>query len=198
MPQSDTYEYRMYKRLKVISTFGLFGFPILGAFFFWESLLSPLKCLVIALYGILLFVSSRWSLIEINWNPTRKMLKDFGLIGLIACPILAGIFYWLAHWSIGACLVLTVIGIVLFAISRLSLSLTRWIFIGLTVFGAPIGMVVGVIVLGIIFFGLLTPLGLAFRLAGRDPLRLRRDPNRTTNWQPHTQTQDLKRYFRPF
>lgn len=195
----------MQKRLQVASTIGLFVFPILGVIFFWLSILSPVKCLALALYGILLFASSRLSLIEINWHPSPKMLRDFGLIGLIACPILGGIFYWLPHifsWfthiSNGACLAIAGFGIFLFVTSRSSLVLTRWIFIGLTIFGAPIGMGVGVIVLGIFFFGLLTPLGLAFRLAGRDPLRLRRDPNRTSNWQIHTQTQDLKRYFRPF
>lgn len=137
------------------------------------------------------------SLIEINWNPSRQTLRDFGVIGLIACPILAGVFFW-QHLPTWFCWTIVGLGLLLFVISRLSMALTRWVFIGLTLIGAPIGMVVGVIVLGIIFFGLLTPLGLAFRLAGRDPLRLRRDPNRTTNWQSHTQTQDLKRYFRPF
>jgi hypothetical protein len=205
MPQSDTYEIRMQKRLQVASTIGLFAFPILGIFLFWLAILSPAKCIAIALYGIMLFASSRRSLIEINWNPSPKMLRDFGLIGLIACPILGGIFYWLphifswfAHISNGACLAIAVFGIFLFAASRSSLVLTRWIFIGLTIFGAPIGFVVGIVVLGIVFFGLLTPVGLAFRLAGRDPLRLRRDPNRTSHWQPHTQIHDLKRYFRPF
>jgi hypothetical protein len=138
------------------------------------------------------------SLIEINWNPSRKTLRDFGVIGLIACPILAGLLFYWRHLPPGFCWGLAGFGLFLFVISRLSPTLTKWAFIGLTLVGAPIGVVMGVIVLGIIFFGLLTPLGLAFRLAGRDPLRLRRDPNRTTNWQPHTQTQDLKRYFRPF
>jgi hypothetical protein len=198
MPHSNTYEIRMHKRLQVASTIGLFAFPILGAFLFWLPALSPVKCIAIALYGILFFASSRLSLIEIDWNPSTKLLRDFGLIGLIACPILGGIFYGFAHWSVGACLVLVAIGVTLFAVSRLSLTLTRWIFIGLTVFGAPIGMGVGVIVLGIFFFGLLTPLGFSFRLAGRDPLRLRRDPNRTSNWQPHRMIDELGRYFRQF
>jgi hypothetical protein len=137
------------------------------------------------------------SLIEINWNPSRKLLRDFGLIGLIACPALAGIFF-LQHLPVWLCWTIAGFGIFLFAASRLSLTVTRWLFVGLTLLGAPIGFVVGIVVLGIIFFGLLTPLGLAFRLAGRDPLRLRQDPNRTSNWQPHTQIHDLKRYFRPF
>ncbi len=137
------------------------------------------------------------SLIEINWNPSRKMLRDFGLIGLIACPILAGLFYW-QHLPSWFCWTIAGLGGLLFAFSRLSLTVTRWLYVGLTLVGAPIGFVVGIIVLGIIFFGLLTPLGLAFRLAGRDPLQLRRDPTRTSNWQPHKRIDDPERYFRQF
>ncbi len=137
------------------------------------------------------------SLIEINWNPSKKVLRDFGLIGLIACPVLAGLFYW-QNLPAGFCWGLAGLGPLLFVLSRLSLTVTRWLFVGLTLIGTPIGFIVGIVVLGIIFFGLLTPLGLAFRLAGRDPLRLRRDPNRTTNWQPHIQIQDPDRYFRQF
>ena len=48
-------------------------------------------------WGVFFFFQSRRSLVEINWNPTRKMLQDFGLIGLIACPILAGILYSFAR-----------------------------------------------------------------------------------------------------
>jgi hypothetical protein len=137
------------------------------------------------------------SLIEINWNPPRRLLREFGLIGLIACPILAWVFY-LQHLPAWLCWTLAGFGLLLFASSRLSLTVTRWLFVGLTLIGAPIGFVVGIVVLGIVFFGLLTPLGLAFRLAGRDPLRLRRDPNRTSNWQPHTPINETGRYFRQF
>ena len=40
-------------------------------------------------------------------------------------------------------------------------------------FGFLIGMIVSPIVLGIIFFGLFTPIAICIRLAGRDELRLR-------------------------
>jgi hypothetical protein len=197
----------MQNRLRIISTIGLFVFPVMAALLYWFSILPFWKCLAVVLYGILLYHSCRLSLIEINWNPSRKVLRDFGLIGLVVCPILGGVIYCFAHFGIihrfahlsdGACLVITAIGVILFAVSRLSLTLTRWIFIGLTLAAAPIGFGVGVVVLGIVFFGLLTPVGLAFRLAGRDPLRLRREPNRTSNWQSHTPIDDTKRYFRQF
>jgi len=40
-------------------------------------------------------------------------------------------------------------------------------------FGLLLGMIVSPIVLGLIFFGLFTPIALVMRLAGRDELRLR-------------------------
>jgi Saxitoxin biosynthesis operon protein SxtJ len=38
------------------------------------------------------------------------------------------------------------------------------------------------IVMGIIFYGAITPMGLVMRWAGRDALRLRRDPLASTYW----------------
>ncbi len=40
-------------------------------------------------------------------------------------------------------------------------------------FGLLLGMIVSPIVLGVIFFGMFTPIALVMRLAGRDELRLR-------------------------
>jgi energy-coupling factor transporter transmembrane protein EcfT len=40
-------------------------------------------------------------------------------------------------------------------------------------FGILLGMIVSPIVLGIIFFGLFTPIGMLMRLSGRDELRLK-------------------------
>ena len=40
-------------------------------------------------------------------------------------------------------------------------------------FGLLLGMIVGPIVLGIIFFGLFTPIAMLMRLSGRDELRLK-------------------------
>ncbi len=137
-------------------------------------------------------------LIEINWNPSRKVLRDFGIIALIACPILAGLFYWQDVFSMPAATIIALLGLVLFVISRLSAILTRWLFVGLTLLAAPIGFVVGIIVLAVIFFGLLTPLGLFFRLIGRDILRFRKDDPSSSNWLVHTQNKDPKRYYRQF
>jgi hypothetical protein len=52
-----------------------------------------------------------------------------------------------------------------------------WIKLGLL-----LGKVVGPIALGILFYGVLTPLAVVIRLTGKDPLRLKLDPAAESYW----------------
>lgn len=49
-------------------------------------------------------------------------------------------------------------------------------------FGLWLGRVVSPVMSAVIFYGVVTPIGLAMRLAGKDFLRLRRDPVATSYW----------------
>jgi Saxitoxin biosynthesis operon protein SxtJ len=51
-----------------------------------------------------------------------------------------------------------------------------------TRFGLLLHRVVSPLVLGIMFFLVITPMGLVMRMLGKDPLRLRRDPGAPTYW----------------
>jgi hypothetical protein len=48
--------------------------------------------------------------------------------------------------------------------------------------GILLGKVVSPIALGILFYGVLTPLGVVIRLTGKDPLRLKLDPDVDSYW----------------
>lgn len=48
--------------------------------------------------------------------------------------------------------------------------------------GLLLGRVVNPVITGILFFVVITPLALLMRLAGKDPLRLRREPEAPTYW----------------
>jgi hypothetical protein len=50
--------------------------------------------------------------------------------------------------------------------------------------GILLGKVVSPIALGVLFYCVITPIGLALRLAGKDPLRLKRDPAANSYWIP--------------
>ena len=61
----------------------------------------------------------------------------------------------------------------------------------------PIGHVVGVALLAVIFFMVLTPLALVLRLTGRDPLRLRR-PLSDSLWIKRWTDDDVRQYLRQY
>jgi len=55
----------------------------------------------------------------------------------------------------------------------------QWIKLGIL-----LGRVVSPIALGVLFYCILTPIGLLMKLAGKDPLRLKRDPDAASYWRP--------------
>jgi hypothetical protein len=62
---------------------------------------------------------------------------------------------------------------------RLLSGLNRqWVRLGIL-----LGRVISPIALGVLFYGVLTPIGVVMRLAGNDPLRLRRDPGASSYWR---------------
>lgn len=61
----------------------------------------------------------------------------------------------------------------------------------------PIGNVIGFIMLAILYYGLLTPLAILFRLIGRDHLARRR-PNVASYWIPKPQQRDPRSYLRQY
>jgi hypothetical protein len=59
----------------------------------------------------------------------------------------------------------------------------------------PIGWVVSHVLLGVIFYLVITPLALFFRVIGRDALVRRAAPGSTTQWVAREPTTDPGRYW---
>ena len=72
------------------------------------------------------------------------------------------------------------------------------IYVGLTVLAYPIGFVLSYLIMGFLFFVMITPLGLFFRLVGRDPLERAFDPEATTYWADPRPRRAKGSYFRQF
>ena len=95
---------------------------------------------------------------------------------------------------------------VLFAIGGLSAvfslampAANRVLYLTLVVITTPIGLVLSFVIVGALFYGMFTPVGLFFRLIGRDPLKLKFDPAAETYWtRRRTGEVDPKRYFRQY
>lgn len=157
-------------------------------------------------------------LIEMNWNPTDRQLRQFGGIGLVALPVLGWMFTSetrIGRWAVGRLLgsgepfvwdwgnpaivgVLAAIGIAMAAAACFKPQSLKPVFIGACLIGLPIGMVMSQLILIVIYFGVFTPVALLFRLIGRDALERRFAPARVSYWQPKRQSARARDYFRQF
>jgi len=61
----------------------------------------------------------------------------------------------------------------------------------------PIGLVMGPVIMGLIFYGLFTPVAVIFKVMGRDTMTRKFDPAAKTYWVEHKDAEP-KRYFRQF
>lgn len=68
-----------------------------------------------------------------------------------------------------------------------------WMFAAL-----PIGWTVSHLVLAVVYYLLLTPIGMLRRTLGSDPMTRSLDPSAASYWRSHTQQRDPGRYFRQF
>jgi hypothetical protein len=122
-------------------------------------------------------------MIDIDWNPSRRTLRQFSGIWLPLFAVVLGLSVarlsgaWTASLAIwGVTATIGLMGIVW-------PPLARPVFIGLVLLTLPIGWVVSHVLLALILFLVVTPIGVVLRLLGHDPLQLRDDPRRTTMWQ---------------
>ena len=134
-------------------------------------------------------------MIAIQLNPSTKQLRQFAGIWFPAFCALVGwsIGHKTGHWSeveIGWVLagLLSVGGLILPV-------LIRPIFVGLILLTFPIGWVVSHLLLGLIFYGVVTPIGLILRISGHDPLQLKK-PSGNSVWKTSVGKTDATRYLR--
>jgi len=73
------------------------------------------------------------SLVEINWYPGGKELRNFGRAGLIIAAIIALLLYVLKDIAVVWLLLIIGVGAAIFAASLLSLKVTRKIYLTLII-----------------------------------------------------------------
>jgi hypothetical protein len=133
-----------------------------------------------------------------DWHPDHRTCRRFGVISLVMCVLLAALLGWWRDLPPGWAIVIAAFGTVVFVLSLIGDAFVRPVYVGLTLVTLPIGWVLSYVVLGVVYFLVLTPIGLVSRLFGYDPLRLRRDPDAESYWTPHEPPGDVKRYFNQF
>jgi hypothetical protein len=146
------------------------------------------------------------AVLDINLRPDRRTLRTFGFVCLVGFGLLGLLIWWRgglfglgfgsaampvawALWGLGGLAAM---------LSLVAPGANRVLFVGLVVLTYPIGWVVSHVLMGVVFYGVLTPVGLFFRLIGRDPLHRRFDRQAASYWVPHRRVDRVERYFRQF
>ncbi|HEY2773377.1 MAG TPA: SxtJ family membrane protein [Candidatus Binatia bacterium] len=133
---------------------------------------------------------------EINWNPTRKELRQFGFLCLGFFGLIAAGRYHRGGLttSVEVFAALAAAGGILGAAAP---QLLKRVYVGWMVAVFPIGWTVSHLLLGFIYFFVLTPVGIVIRLLGHDPMNRSFDRSAQSYWIIHEQA-PVARYFRQF
>jgi saxitoxin biosynthesis operon SxtJ-like protein len=137
------------------------------------------------------------SMTPILWRPERKTLAEFSefwmfFVGMIAAPLA----WYRGHTTLAAACWFAAVSVRM--VGWLRPEWVRPIYLGLTLATWPIGWVVSHVALALVYYIVITPIGLGLRLAGRDPLKRGFDRDAPTYWEPHNPDRGPERYLRQF
>ncbi len=136
-------------------------------------------------------------MLEINWNPSRRELRQFATIWLPAFAALAGaaVAYRFGSWPTAVAIWALGAGVLL--VGLLSPETVKPLFVGWMAAAYPIGWIVSQTVLAITYYALFTLVSFALRVFRHDPLERGSTPARTY-WRERNGRSDAAAYFRQF
>jgi len=131
-----------------------------------------------------------------------KDVRWFGVIMLVALGLIALYLYRKAVKAGdapgSAPLVLACVGAVVCAAALAAPRFMRPVYAGWMFVGRAMGTVVNAVVLAVVFYAVVTPMGIVMRLAGRDPLKRAFESDATSYWQEREPHPEKERYERQF
>lgn len=145
-------------------------------------------------------------IVEIDFNPGERTLRQFGLVALVGFGFIAVIAWFevlvfgfglggAKPWVVGGCAGLALAS-ALFALVYPKAN--RPIYVGLSLITYPIGFVLSYVIMGALFFGMLAPVAVFFRLIGRDSLHRRYDRGEESYWSDARAARAKESYFKQF
>ena len=136
-------------------------------------------------------------MIQIDWNPSRRFLRQFSVLFVLFFAIVAAIQHFQydsTRLAIALAAFGTAIGLAGFALP----SFMRVVYVIWMAVVYPIGWIVTNLVLAIGFYLVVTPIGITMKLCGYDPMQRSFDGSAKSYWKPRRQRQSVERYFKQF
>jgi hypothetical protein len=142
-------------------------------------------------------------LIDIDWNPTARKLRQFAAVFAAGCLVVGAIVAWSIGPPLGwdrwgpalwVWLVGSTVGLLGLALPRL----VRPVYLFWMGIAFPLGWIVSHILLAILYYGVFTAVGLLLRVRGRDSLHRRRNSGVDSYWSLRAGERKTEDYFRQF
>ena len=137
------------------------------------------------------------AVIQVNRNPSRRELNQFGFIWL-GFLIFFGLLAWFKLERHTAATVVWALAVVVPIIGWLAPAFMKVVFLGLSYAAFPIGFVVSHIILAVVYYLVLTPIGLAMKVFRYDPMSRALEPDTESYWIERDPRPNPKQYFRQY
>jgi hypothetical protein len=137
----------------------------------------------------------RWS--DLPRDPSTRQLREFAGLALGVFGALA-LWNWFGRGEGGWAGVFAALALGIGPLGLVWPRAVRPVFVGWMILAFPIGWLISNAVLAVVYYGVVTPIGLVFRIRGRDPLRRQRPDGVNTYWTAKPSVRDPARYLRQY
>lgn len=131
-------------------------------------------------------------MLKVNKNPSPSEVRRFGLVWMAVVLVLATVLYW-CH-RVATAYALFGIGLTVGCVSTLAPLFGRVFYRAWMGLASAINWMVSRLALSILFWGIVTPVAIVFKILRRDALRLKRGRLATSYWQDHEKIIDASYY----
>lgn len=139
-------------------------------------------------------------MIKLQLKPEPRVLRQFAFLAVVGLPLLAILVLRLCGafaWTHPALLVAAAAGVLQLVLFLAGITaITRAVFVAIMVVAAPLGFVISHVLIAAVFYLVLTPIALVFRMTGRDVLGKRLDRTATTYWNERRTARPATSYFK--
>jgi hypothetical protein len=145
-------------------------------------------------------------MIKLDLKPAQHILAQFAWLAAFAFPLVAAVFtrgdarvyeVWAWNWTGPVVLWLAALGALQLVLFLAGVHhLTHALYVVLMLVAVPIGFVISHVLIAFVFYVVMTPIGLVFRLTGRDAMSRRRDRGIASYWHDRGAPRPASSYFK--
>ncbi|MFN3243077.1 MAG: SxtJ family membrane protein [Planctomycetota bacterium] len=139
-------------------------------------------------------------MIKLDLKPEERIVRQFAFFAVLGLPLLAWFVLRLVttfEWAHPVFLAAAAVGVSQLGLYLIGVRvLSRALFLGLSILFVPIGFVISHVLIALVYYLVLTPIALVFRLMGRDVIGKKLDPNTKSYWHERSGDRPASSYFK--